>query len=280
MVPKADRSDTGSLRLATRSAFLYVCSRSVRRIAYGHTDIGRRRASNEDAFGYDDDLGVYVVADGMGGHAAGEIASREAVDTVLANVRREGATIRAVAEGQRDDVTIRRALRAVEAAVQAATYLIFAIAENQPDQRGMGTTVSALVLAGEVGFTAQVGDSRVYQTREDITARLTEDHTLVAWQIKQGIISAEEAERSPHKNVITRAVGSREYVQVDTRIFDVQSGDRYLICSDGLHGYLQDPELAPILAMTPESSVKRLINIANERGGRDNITAIVVAIVD
>jgi protein phosphatase len=252
----------------------------LRRIAYGHTDIGRRRASNEDAFGFDDELGLYVVADGMGGHAAGEIASREAVDTVLANVRREAPTIRAIAEGDRDEATVRRALRAVEAAVQAATYLIFAIAENQPDQRGMGTTVSALLLVGEIGMTAQVGDSRVYQTRADTVTRLTEDHTLVAWQIKQGIISAEEAERSPHKNVITRAVGSREYVQVDTRVFDVASGDRYLICSDGLHGYLNDHELGPILTMTPETAVRRLINVANERGGRDNITAIVVAMVD
>lgn len=250
----------------------------MRRIAYGHTDIGRRRASNEDAYGFDDDLGLYVVADGMGGHAAGEVASREAVDTVIANVRREAATIRAITAGDRDEATVRRGLRAVEAAVQAATYLIFAIAENQPDQRGMGTTVSALLLAGELGLTAQVGDSRVYQTRDEQTTRLTEDHTLVAWQIKQGIISPEEAERSPHKNVITRAVGSREYVQVDTRVFDVRAGDRYLICSDGLHGYLDDRELAPILALTPETAVKRLINIANERGGRDNITAIVVAI--
>lgn len=252
----------------------------MRRIVFGHTDIGRRRASNEDAYGYDEDLGLYVVADGMGGHAAGEVASREAVDTVISNVRREAAVIRALAEGVRDEETVRKGLRALEAAVQAATYLIFAIAENQPDQRGMGTTVSALLLTGDLGLTAQVGDSRVYQTRQDQTACLTEDHTLVAWQIKQGIISAEEAERSPHKNVITRAVGSREYVQVDTRIFDVLPGDRYLLCSDGLHGYIEDSELAPILAMTPESAVKRLIGIANERGGRDNITAIVVALFE
>jgi serine/threonine protein phosphatase PrpC len=250
----------------------------VRRTVFGHTDIGRRRASNEDAYGFDEELGLFVVADGMGGHAAGEVASREAVDTVVANVRREAAVIRALSDGARDEATVRRGLRAVEAAVQAATYLIFAIAENQPDQRGMGTTVSALVLAGDLGLTAQVGDSRVYQTRDGETSRLTEDHTLVAWQIKQGIISAEEAERSPHKNVITRAVGSREYVQVDTRVFDVRSGDRYLVCSDGLHGYLEDRELAPILEMTPESAVRRLIGIANERGGRDNITAIVVAV--
>jgi protein phosphatase len=249
----------------------------LRRTAHAQTDIGRRRAANEDAYGLDEDLGLYVVADGMGGHAAGEIASREAVDAVLSNVRREAAIVRAIAAGDRDPATIRRALRALEAAVQAATYLIFAIAENQPDQKGMGTTVSALLLAGELGLTAQVGDSRVYLVRQNEATRLTEDHTLVAWQIKRGIISAAEAERSPHRNVITRAVGSRDYVQVDTGVFDVAPGDRFLVCSDGLHGYLQDTEIAPILAAPPEDAAARLIRLANERGGRDNITAIVVA---
>lgn len=250
---------------------------ALRRTAYAHTDIGRRRAANEDAFGLDEELGLYVVADGMGGHAAGEVASREAVDAVLSNVRREAATVRALVAGDRDPATIRRGLRAVEAAVQAATYLIYAIAQNQPDQKGMGTTVSALLLAGELGLTAQVGDSRVYQVRGGLTTLLTEDHTLVAWQIKRGIISAAEAERSPHKNVITRAVGSRDYVQVDTGVFDVVPGDRYLVCSDGLHGYLDDGEIPPILAADPESAARRLVQLANERGGRDNITAIVVA---
>lgn len=249
----------------------------MRRTAHAQTDIGRRRAANEDAYGLDEELGLYVVADGMGGHAAGEIASREAVDAVLANARREAATFRAIAAGDRDPATIRRALRALEAAVQAATYLIFAIAENQPDQKGMGTTVSALLLAGELGLTAQVGDSRVYLVRQNETTRLTEDHTLVAWQIKRGIISAAEAERSPHRNVITRAVGSRDYVQVDTGVFDVAPGDRFLVCSDGLHGYLQDAEIAPILAAPPGDAAAHLIRLANERGGRDNITAIVVA---
>lgn len=246
--------------------------------SFGRTDVGRHRRANEDAYFRDDDLRLYVVADGMGGHAAGEIASREAVDAVLANVRRDAALVRAVCRGQRDEVTLRKVQRTLEAAVQAATYLIFGIAENSPDQRGMGTTVSALLLCGDLGITAQVGDSRVYQVRLGETRRLTEDHTLVAWQIKQGIISEEEAERSPHKNVITRAVGSREYVQVDTSVFDVRRGDRYLICSDGLHGYLVDDEIAEHLMKGAEAAVHDLIALANQRGGRDNITAIVVSV--
>lgn len=250
----------------------------MRRIAVGDTDVGRKRASNEDAFGLDEELGLYVVADGMGGHAAGEIASREAVDAVLQNVRRDASLVHAVRSGMRDEPTLRKVQRTLEAAVQAATYLIFGIAENQPDQKGMGTTVSALLLANDLGITAQVGDSRVYQVRLGETKRLTEDHTLVAWQIKQGIISEEEAERSPHKNVITRAVGSREYVQVDTTVFDVKRGDHYLICSDGLHGYLIDDEIAEHLMKGADAAVHDLIALANQRGGRDNITAIVVSV--
>jgi protein phosphatase len=250
--------------------------RNMRRIAFGSTDIGRRRVSNEDAFGLDLDLGAFVVADGMGGHAAGEVASREAVDTVIGMLRRDAAAIAGLAEGGADN--IRRAQRAVEAAMQAATYMVFAIAENDPEQRGMGTTLSTLVISGTRAITGQVGDSRIYRVRHGQVSRMTEDHTLVAWQIKQGIISEQEAERSPHKNVITRAVGSRDYVQVDTMVCDLEPGDRFLVCSDGLHGYLQDEELPQHMAKQPEPSVEGLIALANQRGGRDNITAIVVGV--
>ncbi len=240
------------------------------------TDIGRRRVSNEDAFGMDEDLGLYVVADGMGGHAAGEVASREAVDTVIAMVRRERAVASAVAAGDRSPETLRRLSRVLEAAIQGATYMVFAIAENEPEQRGMGTTLSALLLCEGMGVVAQVGDSRVYRVRGAKVDRLTEDHTLVAWQLKQGIISEAEAARSPHKNVITRAVGSRDYVQVDTSTFEVTEGDRFLVCSDGLHGYLVDDELSHVLEGPVDIVAKGLIELANTRGGRDNITAIVV----
>ena len=242
------------------------------------TDIGRRRVSNEDAFGLDEELGLYVVADGMGGHAAGEVASREAVDSVIAMVRRERAVVTAVARGDRAPATLQKVSRTLEAAIQAATYMVFAIAENDPDQRGMGTTLSALLLCEDLGVVAQVGDSRVYRIRDGVTARLTEDHTLVAWQLKQGIISAAEAERSPHKNVITRAVGSRDYVQVDTSTFDVAPADRFLLCSDGLHGYLVDEEIAGAMEGPVDIVAKGLIDLANTRGGRDNITAIVVEV--
>jgi len=252
--------------------------RKLTRTAFGDTDVGRRRVSNEDAFGLDLGAGVFVVADGMGGHAAGEVASREAVDTVLSMLRREVPSLGALEGGERTEDSVRRAKRAVEAAMQAATYMVFALAETDPDQRGMGTTLSTLLVAGDVGITGQVGDSRIYRIRAGEVTRLTEDHTLVAWQIKQGIISPAEAERSPHRNVITRAVGSRDYVQVDTHVFDLEPGDRYLLCSDGLHGYLEDHEIPPILSRGPADAVQEFIALANSRGGRDNITAIVVAV--
>lgn len=248
----------------------------MRRYGVGLTDIGRRRTSNEDAFLLDDELGLYVVADGMGGHAAGEVASREAVDTVMGMVRRGHETVaRFEREGPTEENT-RAVQRLLESAVQAATYMVFAIAENDPDQKGMGTTVSALLLTQGHGIIAQVGDSRIYLLREKEVYQLTEDHTLVAWQVKQGIISEAEAALSPHKNVITRAVGSRDYVQVDTQCIEIGAGDRFLLCSDGLHGYLTGSELGPILELGAERAAPRLIELANARGGRDNITAIIV----
>lgn len=251
----------------------------MRKAGHGLSDIGRRRTTNEDAFAFDDELGLYVVADGMGGHAAGEVASREAVDTVMAMVRRQRDALLKVDGGDHSVDAIRKVQRVIESAIQAATYMVFAIAEADPDQKGMGTTVSCLLVLDELGITGQVGDSRVYQVRNGVVTRLTEDHTLVAWQVKQGIITADEAERSPHRNVITRAVGSRDYVQVDTAVVDVVAGDSFLVCSDGLHGYLRDDdEIAPVMDLGPAVAVRHLVDLANSRGGRDNITAIAVEI--
>jgi len=242
----------------------------------GLTDVGQRRKLNEDAFLVDDALALYVVADGMGGHAAGEVASSEAVDAVHSMVIRERAKLERLSQGDINEEVVRQAHRVLEAAVQNATYQVFGIAQHEPEQQGMGTTVSALALAGPYGITAQVGDSRIYLIRQGQARPLTEDHTLVAWQLKQGIITPEEALLSPHKNVITRAVGSREYVQVDTRFVDVQPNDAFMLCSDGLHGYVPDHEIPGIVALGPRLSVERFIQLANDRGGRDNITCVVV----
>lgn len=259
----------------------------VRR-GYGCTDVGRRRAINEDAFLVDDGLGLYVVADGMGGHSSGEVASSEAIETLHNMVRRERDALTAVEDLPKGrelpgvshrPVAMRRALRILESAVQHATYMVFGMAENDPERRGMGTTLSVLFLRGDFALTAQVGDSRVYRVREGTAQQITEDHTLIAWQLKRGLITPAEARDSQQKNVITRAVGSRDYVQVDTNCVAVESGDAFLICSDGLHGYLEEPEIAEVMRLGPEAATRRLVDLANERGGRDNITSIAVQLL-
>jgi protein phosphatase len=250
-------------------------ARGIRSRSSACTDIGRHRAVNQDAFLADDALGLYVVADGMGGHAAGEVASHEAVENIFGMVNR-GLKNMPELRGVVSEEKVRAACRMIEGAIQGATYMLFAMAEFDRSKSGMGTTISALLLLGEYGVFAQVGDSRIYQVRDDRVAQLTEDHTLIGWQLKQGLISPEEASRSPHKNIITRAVGNRDYVQVDTGLVDLMPGDRYLLCSDGLHGYLKEDEI-PLLVSEPLSSVSQtLVDLANTRGGRDNITAIVV----
>jgi serine/threonine protein phosphatase PrpC len=253
----------------------------VHTLSGGKTDVGRKRLSNEDAMLIDDELGLFAVADGMGGHAAGEVASQEALETVHGMVKRWDHMLRPLREGDTSDASTRKAQRLLESAVQGATYMVYAVAEHDPDQHGMGTTLSALQLCNRYGVIAQVGDSRVYLVRGGQVVQLTEDHTLIAWQLKQGMISHAEAAVSPHKNVITRAVGSRDYVQVDTHVFEVHAGDTFLLCTDGLHGYLADDEIGAILQGTdPNQACAELIDMANSRGGRDNITAVVVRIVE
>jgi protein phosphatase len=248
-----------------------------RRKGYGVTDLGRKRTSNEDAFFLDDELGLYVVADGMGGHAAGEVASREAVDTLYGMVKRGIRMLPALVQPASEQ-DAGAACRLMESAVQAATYFVYSIAEIDREKSGMGTTISALLILGDYGITAQVGDSRIYRIQDASVEQLTEDHTLIAWQLKQGLITPQEAARSPHRNVITRAVGNREYVQVDTRRVLLVPGERFLLCSDGLHGYLRNEDIPAIVAMGGTEAVDRFIDLANERGGKDNITAVLVEI--
>lgn len=243
----------------------------------GNTHVGMKRTLNEDSYLVDDELGLYLVADGMGGHAAGEVASAEAVSTAYGMVKQARHKIQRLGENP-DDLQIRAALRLMEASIQAATYMVYTLAELDREKSGMGTTITGMLVLGDHAVTAQVGDSRIYQIRGDEAVQITEDHTLISWQLRQGIITQEEARRSPHKNVITRAVGNREYVQVDTNLVQLAPGDRYLLCSDGLHGYLRTSEIPGIVELGGEYAVEAFIDLANSRGGKDNITAILVEI--
>lgn len=260
---------------ARTSVVPYVPEVVLSRRAFGASDIGRRRKSNEDAYFIDDALGLYVVADGMGGHAAGEVASQEAVEAVYGMVKR-GLRDFGELKGPLTEERARAACRLMESAVQGATYMVYSMAELDRHKSGMGTTISALLVSGNFAITGQVGDSRIYRVMGAEHEQLTEDHTLIAWQLKQGLITPEEASVSPHRNVITRAVGNRDYVEVDTRIVPIERGTRFLLCSDGLHGYLRDEDIVPIVALGGDRAVRAFIDLANERGGKDNITAILV----
>jgi protein phosphatase len=171
---------------------------------------------------------------------------------------------------------LHRALRLLESAVQAAAYMVYGMAEADPEHEGMGTTISVLALAGSYALTAQVGDSRIYLARGGKAEQLTEDHTLVNQQLKSGELTDAEAKWSRQKHLLTRAVGARDYVNVDTRYLLARPGDGFLLCSDGLHAYVDLELVAGFLKVSPELAAKRFIGIANQRGGRDNITAVVV----
>lgn len=245
------------------------------------TDVGKVRDHNEDNFLVDKGLNLFVVADGMGGHAAGEVASGIAVKAMRDVVQQNKDLIEAYKEGSQiasgTDV-----LNLLEHAVQKACAEIHALAEREPEKRGMGTTLSSLMLIGQRGFIAHVGDSRIYLQRGGRVIQLSEDHSLVNELIKRGKLSAADAENSPYKNAVTRAVGVYESVEVDTIDFEVLPGDQFLIASDGLTGYLENSEIPTI--MKDDEDIKSIpaafIDLANNRGGKDNITNIVVRIAD
>ena len=244
------------------------------------TDIGRRRQINEDAFFRDDARGFYVVADGVGGHNKGEIASREAVDHLKSWVYGAARDLDRLVErvGLGDSECVWEIRRLLESGVKNACYMIHGMAELDPEKKGMSTTLSALLLRANIAFAVHVGDSRVYRIRGKQVLQLTEDHTLINYKVKHGKMTKEEAEKASGKNVITRAVGHKEYVQVDTADIDVRAGDRFMLCSDGLHGYFEtDRDVSDLCADGDlEECAEAAIGMANQRGGKDNITALVI----
>lgn len=244
------------------------------------TDVGRKRSHNEDNFLIDKNLNLFIVADGMGGHASGEVASAIAVHT-----------IRDVVFAERDlltrytdiDATAQMELcTLLEYAVHHASAQIFRKAQQEPEKRGMGTTVVALLIIGQRGFIAYVGDSRIYLSRNGVIYPLTEDHSLMNELIRSGKVRADEFAVSPYanfKNAMTRAVGVYEHVEVDILDFEILPGDAFLLCSDGLYDYLDDAEITSNLGLTNIEDIPgRFIDLANSRGGKDNVTALVVQV--
>jgi protein phosphatase len=255
----------------------------MRTVSFGLSDVGRKRPINEDSFFADDERGFYVVADGVGGHSKGEIASAEAVEQLRmwvygAQTHLERCFERCAEGMQEAHWEVRRLL---ESGLQSACYMVFGMAEMDPSKRGMSTTLSALLISpAGIAFAAHVGDSRVYRVRAGEVLQITEDHTLINYKLKHGLITQEEAARAGGKNVITRAVGHKDYVQVDTADVDTRPGDKFMLCSDGLHNYINDQrELMTLLEGDAiEASAHAAISMANERGGKDNITVIVIEV--
>jgi serine/threonine protein phosphatase PrpC/CRP-like cAMP-binding protein len=248
---------------------------------YAATDVGKVRDHNEDNFLVDKKLALFIVADGMGGHAAGEVASAIAVRTVHEEIKREKELLDDYISGATgaSKVTPKDLIALLEHAVQRACSKIHEEARVDAAKRGMGTTLSALLVVGHQGFIAHVGDSRIYLSRDGRVQQLTEDHTVYNELIKRGKLTREQIEKVQQKNAITRAVGVYERVEVDTLVIELIAGDTMVIASDGLHGYLEQPEdLRAPLALEGDASVKALIALANDRGGKDNITTIVVKV--
>ena len=247
--------------------------------AFGLTDVGRKRKHNEDAYLLDAERGLFVVADGMGGHAAGEVASRLTVESIQEfisgteddhdNTWPFGYNNRYSVDGNRLSTAVERANEKVMRAVV-----------NRPELKGMGTTVVAALFDEKRVTLVHVGDSRAYLLRDAELRRLTDDHSWVQEQVNAGILSEEEARSHPLKNVVTRALGGGAHVAVDLIEIPVGDGDRYLLCSDGLTGMVSDDEIHDALASprSLEQVVRGLIDLANERGGVDNITAITVEV--
>jgi serine/threonine protein phosphatase PrpC len=246
----------------------------------GQTHPGMKRAQNEDSLLLLPEQGLLCVADGMGGHKSGEVASRVAVEEMAAFFERTGSDDEATWPNRMDDRKTYEENRLVTS-VRLANRAIHERSRSDVRLKGMGTTMAALSFARGVAWIAHVGDSRVYLLRDGALAPLTEDHSLLNDFIKAKRMTPEEIERFPHKNVIVRALGMSDEVEVDTRREIPRRGDLFLLCSDGLSGFIEDDQIAAILNAPSDvdRACTRLIAAANAAGGLDNITVVLARVV-
>src|SRR5579885_1908267 len=247
------------------------------RLAAGDvTDVGRKRERNQDNVTQyiptDEDVleqkgALFVVCDGMGGHAAGEVAAELGVNT-----------IRDAYYASRSKDTI----NALAAAIETANDAIYNRAREHPELSGMGTTCVAAALVDGRAFIVNIGDSRAYLVRDGKMRQITRDHSWVAEQVRVGLLTEDQARNHSHRNVITRSLGTQPNVMADLFVETMQNGDRLLLCSDGLHGYVEHDEIEREMVehSDPDLAAQNLINMANENGGPDNITALIVHLID
>lgn len=239
----------------------------MRIIAWQATDVGRVRSQNEDSCLIDEELGLYLVADGMGGHAGGAHASQLCVDVVNKIVSRDLGRIRGDLGAVSDLL--------VNAAAQASARVYDSAAENIR-LRGMGTTLTGLLLSGDRAFVVHVGDSRAFLLRGGMAQQLTRDHSWLSEQVEAGMLTQEEADASDLKHIITRSIGFERHVVPDVEVVRVGPGDAFLLCSDGMSNYITEEEIAALARSHWYSDLPALcIDLANRRGGDDNITVVV-----
>lgn len=241
------------------------------------TDFGKTRDHNEDNYLVDRNLQLFVVCDGMGGHAAGEVASAISAQTVRESVYEYRQLFEQISDEELSDHERKKVKKLLEFAVKRANSRVHKSANRDAERQGMGTTCSALLIYGDRGFVGHVGDSRIYRVRDAEATQLTDDHSLLNELIEAGKL--EEGDPFPHKNAVTRAVGVQEEVEVDTFDFEIEPRDRFLLCSDGLCNYFEEDGEVVDLIGTGElkSVIDSCIEFANEAGGEDNITAVVVS---
>jgi protein phosphatase len=246
----------------------------------GITDLGLHRRRNEDAIDWDARLGLAMVADGMGGNQGGDVASVTALRSIKNDLRR------ALAETHRDvERAQTREVRGslVAELVRRANHAVRQSAGRDPRLNGMGTTLVMCLVGKDYLTVAHVGDSRLYRLRSEKLQRLTEDHTMVQELVERGDMNARQAVQSRNRNVITRALGINPDVTVDIAHHELEPGDLYMLCSDGLTGMASDTDISAVLNSTTASldeTAKRAIELANARGGRDNVSVVLLKVLE
>jgi protein phosphatase len=249
--------------------------------SFGLSDVGKKRINNEDAFAIRTDKNLYIVADGMGGHSSGEVAAQLAVKEIIAFFDTASLSEDATWPYEYDESLSFDGNR-LRTAIAAANDRIQAYAADHPESRGMGTTVVAALLNGERLVISHVGDSRAYLLEDSRLNVLTMDHSWVGEQVRQGFLTESEAEQHPFRNVITKALGTREQAKGDVAEIAMPKGGRLLLCTDGLNSMVRDEDIRAVLAETSglEDACRKLVALANDKGGEDNVTVVLIERVD
>jgi serine/threonine protein phosphatase PrpC len=251
-------------------------------VSGARSDAGRRRSNNEDACFADDALGLYVVCDGVGGNASGEVASSAAVAALRSFVVAEQPAIAALAtsSNQPDERLNARLMELVERAVQRACAEVHRRRAESAAHAGMSTTLDCVLRVGSKLVIGHVGDGRIYLLRSGVLYRLTEDHTIIAEQLRAGLMTEAQAAESTMKGVLTRSLGSHASVQVDRLVLEAATGDVLLLCSDGLHGLVRDDHIAELVRGNAPLDLPRvLVDQANAAGGTDNVSVVAICVV-